>query len=446
MGIKKDIGKTYNEHLSNLKSSPDEKIWERIEESLNKKKERKIIPFWLTFGVLGIFLISGAGITYTYFSTTESDQIEPIIASPSNNNTPIKETIFNDTLIDSLPKEIVNNNDLKVIIEQDDLKTNTYSSSNNSELLLNGEKVDNATLTTKNPTTNNNSDKSTSQTSKENSNTTNNKFFKNSVIDSTETLIVEKAIKDSIATPKTLEKEELSPKKEETKKSNLVLSAFAIPTYYSSLTKGSSIDNSLEDNKKEGEITMSYRLMISYQTSEAFSLRIGAGITNLNYTTLAATTTDGNGLLNDMYNFNAISIDNNLISNINNNNLFGSSSTIDFKQKLTYIEIPLEAIYIFTDKKFQWKAIGGISLNILSSNDIIAISSNGNSSSIGQANNLSTISASLNIGGGVNYLLTNKLYVSTEPMFKYYFNTYNRGAKSLKPYSVGIAFGLSYSF
>ena len=67
MGNKKDIRLVIKEKLNQLDKSPNDNGWNAIQSDLDKKKKRRLIPFW--FSYVGIF---SAGILFLWLNFNNS--------------------------------------------------------------------------------------------------------------------------------------------------------------------------------------------------------------------------------------------------------------------------------------------------------------------------------------------------------------------------------------
>jgi hypothetical protein len=114
-------------------------------------------------------------------------------------------------------------------------------------------------------------------------------------------------------------------------------------------------------------------------------------------------------------------------------------------QKMGYLEIPLEMSYQLVDKKFGLQIISGFSSLILNQNSV-AVQSNGQVITIGEATNLNDIHFSGNVGFGVRYRFLKSFNANLNPMFKYQFNTFSNDSGNFKPYLFGLYTGISYTF
>lgn len=231
------------------------------------------------------------------------------------------------------------------------------------------------------------------------------------------------------------------------------------PIYFSSTTNGSPLDSRFENNKKTYAPTLAYGVGVQYAINKKLAVRSGVNSVGLEYNT------------NDIVFFQTESA--RKIQNVNNN-IQGSMIEVDnpsqglaatlgrtssssnvgrtikqyngnINQKTGYVEVPVELSYKITDRKFGLEVIGGISTLFLNQNEVSLVGS-GIEMNIGEANNLSSLHFSTNLGLGIKYKLMKSLQAHLEPTFKYQINTYSNDAGNFKPYFFGLYTGLSYRF
>ncbi len=229
------------------------------------------------------------------------------------------------------------------------------------------------------------------------------------------------------------------------------------PVYYNSLSDGSSIDPSFSDNPKSGDLNITYGVHVSYNLNNRLSVRSGLSNVNLSYATTGIEL--GNGPVSvalksvDYYKKDnvIIAVDKGFLNNQMQEGEFGditpksTSGEPSLNQKISYYEVPLELKYAILNKKFGVNLIGGFSTLFLDENEIIVDAGDFNET-LGEANNLSTLSFTTNIGFGLNYSFSKKLMFNIEPMFKYQLNPYTESSVDFKPYYVGVYTGLSFKF
>ncbi len=229
------------------------------------------------------------------------------------------------------------------------------------------------------------------------------------------------------------------------------------PVYYSSLGNGSSIDPSFADNPQKGDVNMSYGVQVSYALSNRLSVRTGVNNVDFSYSTSGIEVGTGPvavALRSVDYGSKQVVVtvaDKGSFANAASSNGFGNitpkSTKGDTKliQSLNYYEVPLELKYAVINNKVGVNVIGGLSTLFLGNNEISVKADNFNTV-LGDANNLSTVSFSTNVGLGLDYKLSKKFTFNIEPMFKYQLNPYTDSSVNFKPYYLGVYSGLSFKF
>lgn len=230
------------------------------------------------------------------------------------------------------------------------------------------------------------------------------------------------------------------------------------PVYYNTLSSGSSIDPSFADNSQSGDVNFSYGVQVSYALNDRLSVRSGVSNVDLSYATggveigtgpvaVALKTIDYNGTGKVL-----TAIDAGTIQDVNAaTGSFGeiipksTQGEAQIIQSLSYYEVPLELKYAVLNRKFGVNLIGGLSTLFLGDNDVSVTADNFNSS-LGEANNLSSVSFSTNVGLGFDYKISKKFKFNVEPMFKYQLNPYTDSSVDFKPYYLGVYTGFSYKF
>ena len=115
-------------------------------------------------------------------------------------------------------------------------------------------------------------------------------------------------------------------------------------------------------------------------------------------------------------------------------------------QNMNYLTIPLLMKYKLIDRKVDINMLGGLSYGILINNTSY-ITSGGVKYIIGKTEGLSPVTFSSEVGMGVEYKLSEKLYFNIEPLLRYYITPVggNPGT-NIHPYSFGILSGVFYNF
>jgi hypothetical protein len=264
-----------------------------------------------------------------------------------------------------------------------------------------------------------------------------------------------KSIFDAIADA---DEEVVAEKKKKQKLENRwIVAPNVAPVYYSSLGNGSSIDPTFADNPQKGDVNISYGVQVSYSLNNRLSVRTGVSNVDLSYSTSGIEVGTGPvavALRSVEYGSNSIvttAVDQGSFVNSSPSNGFGDikpkSTEGDARliQNISYYEVPLELKYAVIDSKFGVNLIGGLSTLFLGNNEISVKADNFNTV-LGEANNLSTVSFSTNVGLGLDYKLSKKFTFNIEPMFKYQLNPYTDSSVGFKPYYLGVYSGLSFKF
>ncbi|HBL80694.1 MAG TPA: hypothetical protein DDZ79_12625 [Aequorivita sp.] len=264
-----------------------------------------------------------------------------------------------------------------------------------------------------------------------------------------------KSIFDAIAE----KDEEIVPekKKKEKPEQRWSVAPNVAPVYYSSLGNGSSIDPNFADNPQSGDVNMSYGVQVSYALSNRLSVRAGVNNVDLSYSTSGIEVGTGPvaaALRSVDYGSREIvvtAVDKGALSNAAPSNGFGDIMPKSLQgdarlvQNINYYEVPVELKYAVVNSRFGVNIIGGLSTLFLG-NDEISVKADNFNTVLGEANNLSSVSFSTNVGLGVDYKLSKKFTFNIEPMFKYQLNPYTDSSVNFKPYYLGVYSGLSFKF
>ena len=115
-----------------------------------------------------------------------------------------------------------------------------------------------------------------------------------------------------------------------------------------------------------------------------------------------------------------------------------------FVQNLDYLEVPLMMKYKVFDKKFSVNLMGGLSPGILVNNRSY-FSQDGNKVETGTIENIKPMIYNSVVGLGLQYLVSKKLSIGVEPVFKYSLTPVNSGSSlDYHPYSFSFFTGITY--
>ncbi len=128
---------------------------------------------------------------------------------------------------------------------------------------------------------------------------------------------------------------------------------------------------------------------------------------------------------------------------ISNNNT-QTSSTLE--QNLDYLEIPLTLRYYLVNKGMSLSLSVGLSTNWLVSNNVYLKEESGKIK-IGETSGISSLTMSTNAGLAFSVPVAGRLSLQLEPRINYFLSDINKDFPvSFKPYSFGIYSGLQYTF
>jgi hypothetical protein len=498
MSNRKNIENLFQEKFKDFEVNPSNEIWNAIEEKLEEKKRKRVIPFWWKLsGVAALFLIgffisksilTGNSKAENPFvnddksnqqktNSTNNGSGEKVKEVYTNPNTSTNAVVTNSADKNGAPENIkvinsVTNTSNKVI---DVVKIEKHRSSKNKSNL----KENNSSLTENNFGDSNNK----AAVNKEINNTTNSEKViakseiisktinldelknNNSIIATTE---IEKKANDTVqknsVVTNALEEllnEKESKTKQESKLNRWQLTSNVAPVFLGSTSNGSPIDSTLVNNSKSYNTSVGFGLGVSYAVNSKLSVRTGLNKLNMSYNTndiIFFSGIQSRPLRNVSPTASSLMIQVQSNSSTNNSGISTSETAMlpfensisrktngYLNQEIGYIEMPMEMSYAVVDKKFGVKIIGGFSTLFLQDNSITIVSESGNTL-LGEANNLNDIHFSTNLGLGLKYSFMKSFEFNVEPTVKYQLDTFSSNAGDFKPYVFGIYSGISYKF
>lgn len=507
MSDKKQIDRLFQEKFKNFEATPDESAWENIHNRLHKdKRKRRVIPIWWRVAgvaaLLALLFTAGNTIftdvsnktTNTKVVDTKNTSEEKLNTNPEiDKSSKINTESYNNNIVtdadnatnsEEKTSDAPINSSNKVLINQETSSTkvavNTQhksATSNSNKAITTSQKDNNFGTDTKDAVVQSSSnlpepkpnvlehqnpskveENAIVNTSK---NDTKLALTDSPLTDKLDTIAdqdsianskEDKTIEDAIAeADKTIEEEK------EEKLNRWSVSPNAAPVYFNTLGKGSSIDAQFVDNPKNGDVNMSYGISGSYAINNKLKIRAGVNKVNLGYNTdhiisyrsaQAFTATNNTTLRNVAFNAsnqNMTFLSTETLNRSSTPEIINAKSKGSIDQQFGFIEVPLEIEYALISKKFGVNVIGGFSTFFVDKNDIYSVI-DGNSTRIGEANNINNMSYSANFGLGINYNFSSKLKLNLEPMFKYQINTFTNSSGDFQPYFIGLYTGFSFKF
>ncbi|WP_419213284.1 hypothetical protein ACNR9Q_03825 [Maribacter sp. X9] len=500
---KKKLDELFQEKFLDFKQSPDDKVWRAIDASLNKKKNKRIIPIWWRLGGIAAAL----AIAFLLFNPFSNQQTtKEILVETQNDVKNITDAQQESTTENSF--DSTDNNGTDQLVEKSSDKTditendNSVSSKNDKKLatpspkentilkvtrsikeseviVLNSDERESGTVakndktlagTTLAPATG-------SKTDGENKNTITNSIPTNEHANNNR--VDFKSSNDSSAVASTEHKDqelleenkksifdELVDQEEDLAqnetKNRWSAGPSIAPVYFNGMGKGSPVNSIFVPNSKSGTINMSYGVSVAYAVSKKVTIRSGIHKVDYGYDTedvsfsSSLNSISSNGQLASIDyapTSNTLVISSEKVAS-DKYSTVNSSADVTAKsaaregfmsQQLGYLELPVEVNYALVDNKFGINLIGGVS-SLFLINNAVSLTAGELTTEIGEANNINELNFSANMGLGLNYKFSRKIRFNVEPIFKYQLNTFSDINGTFRPYSIGIYSGLNFKF
>lgn len=502
---KKNIDELFRDKLSDFKQTPDNKVWRAIDASLDKRKKKRIIPLWWSFGGIAAAIMIGL-LVFNPF--TEEHTTNEILVDTDNESeviNDIQRTTKTEVFIDSI------GNNTNPIVEQSttvkeeqssDAKSNSPNNKDdyNSVAVVNNNSNQNSEpvsiIAKKNTTASGNNatahealmaeNTASPRTAKndiENS-SANIQKTKETIADNNTDAIIqsdsnnmakENAIAANTVVKEITEVEEPNKKsifeeiedQEEFKKQKVASNRWSAgpnvaPVYFNALGEGSPVNSIFSPNAKSGNVNMSYGVSVAYAVTKKLTIRSGINKVDYGYDTedvafsSSSTLESRSGQLASIdyaETSSTLKISSNRVASEKFNtmnsvqDITAKSPTREgfMSQQFGYLELPVELNYALIDKKFGINLIGGVSSLFLLDNSV-SLTSGDLTTEIGEANNINDLNFSANMGLGLNYNFSQNVRFNVEPIFKYQLNTFSDVNGTFRPYSVGVYSGLTFQF
>lgn len=501
---KKNIDELFREKFKAFREVPDIKVWTAIENSLDRKQKKSIIPLWWKLG--GVAAVLAIALTVLYplgnsieknAEVTDTDNTEGNYGNEKKLDIDTKEGQENVLQIPEATEDAVakssKDGKIKPTEQNSNLNVNKASISDNPE-------IEGLTDNTTEPRTEKVKKGSKKQYPRKTQLTINEpgkireneeknkedavKAQNGSTIKNSDGIVtkkenteiplgqsVDKVVKNNTAAKdntddghkksifEAFEEQAGEEKIAEDSGGRWSAGPSVAPVYFNALGEGSPIDPGFSSNTKAGSTNLSYGLSVAYALTRKLSLRSGIHKAEYGYDTknVGFSPTLAASLSGGLQNIKYPSGPENLAVNGAVSDLeFSYNSSPEFNglnstrngsvaQQFGYLEIPLELDYALIDRRFGVNLIGGVSSLFLIDNSV-TLSSGELTAEIGEARNLNGLNFSTNIGFGVNYKFTPKVQLNIEPVFKYQLNTFSNTSGDFRPYSVGVYSGLNFRF
>lgn len=507
---KKNIDKLFQEKFKDFREVPDDRVWDRIEVTLDEnKKSRNIIPIWWKLGAIA------AGLALLLYLLGPFKGTNPELPIITNSEKPEKPAIENQQEIrnSAITEVEIGNTDKKeekVKISKDvpdhsneNINTSVTSVNNTGKGNPGTEQSEKKQLNKTSPTLISNSGEGTQwadnkksdaeklqphgfDTSKSNErsnsvdklvqnapeNQIGNKGVQPKKSEIGPSSLPQNATNTSepivaVDTTGTIEKKSIfevlddKDKPEEVaqgKKERWSLEPSIAPVYFNAAGEGSSIAPNFVTNSKSGEVSLSYGVLVSYKIGKKWSIRSGLQKSNYGYSTNDISYTSTFGLVSianfDNINYNANS-ENLIVQNQNPGKpLPGMAIDVTAKNPSRTGKMLQQFGYLEIPMEANYALLDkkfGVDLiggvsSLFLTDNSVILESGDQNTELGEANNINSVNFSANFGFGLNYQLMPKVHLNVEPIFKYQLNTFSNTAGSFRPFSIGVYSGLNFKF
>ncbi len=497
MKEEKNLDRLFQEKFKDFERHPSDAVWNNITAAQKENEDRKVIPLWWKLGGAAAVVALLFTIGFTGFNTTSKDTLDSDIVTSNpletteTNSAQVGINIDNAVQdIDAIPSSsTVAQESASIITPKEEEKSRSrivqnalrQNKTSQNESAIGANTAINSTPNKTNPSQGANSNGITLNSLKETPDS-----YTAPIIDKEQiqkdlnkeqittdvaqtgqdkTSFLEKNEEGKISlveeAQRIEENEALAIVEETPNKDRWDVGAVAAPVFYGDFG-GSGLDPMFNDNDKTSDVNFSYGVQISYAVSPKFKVRTGVSNVDLSYNTndIAFVAAPGTRQLSGV-NFNA----NAKILNIGDgsrvrqqaataaqNDLFPENSDTrrvingTLQQRVGFVEIPVEAVYVLSNKRLGVQVVGGLSTLFLNNNEVLLNAEDGLQSNLGSANGINDVSFTSNIGLGLDYKMTDKLKLNVEPSLKYQLNAFDQSVGDFKPYFIGLYTGVSYRF
>lgn len=214
---------------------------------------------------------------------------------------------------------------------------------------------------------------------------------------------------------------------------DIIIAPYFGYNYNGNLGNGNFLNDS-KTSKKNSQFQSSYGILVRWMGSEKMGIQTGIGIINSNY---SATFEKSDS------NFISSSVASLDYTNAEINDLFPNGTKVTSTQKSSFIEVPLEGYYIFSEKKFGIATSFGLSFLILQNNELFLESETVSRFKAGKLENIAPFSASANVKLNLFYTISKKLQFDLYPSIQYQIMGF-KDVSNYHSYFFSIKTGLSY--
>ena len=90
MNEKKNIDRLFQEKFKDFEVSPPDFVWENIQEALQEKKKRRVVPLWIRLSGVAAVLAIGSVFLTPYFNGIDEGDTPIVIDKAGQQDTPLQ--------------------------------------------------------------------------------------------------------------------------------------------------------------------------------------------------------------------------------------------------------------------------------------------------------------------------------------------------------------------
>ncbi len=507
---KNNLDKLFQKKFSDFDETPDEKVWEAIEASLDKKKKKRIVPIWWQLGGVAALL---AVLFYVFNPLQDnSDLLEPKITNTENpSKTKSKDGLVNDSILldkirlntPQITTERSNKSDVDNLEDASDSNQPPITNnagirqvSKRTQVAQNNRGIDSGREGDKQQSlkkTNASIGKEPIQVAETDGSKKEPAVDKKKTIQAAETALAKNDIDTKVKS--ILEKEAASTKKgsseetvaqvdekqkekksifeaikeqenaseetfEDSPENRWAMGPAVAPVFFDAVGQGSPIHSNFAPNSKSGNLNLSYGVIVSYEVSKRLSIRSGVHKVDYGYDTneviFSSSLQSSTNALIDNIDYSPSS--RNLVvqsksrvsdATANSTSEFSSATTSSLEGRMVQQMGYLEVPFELNYAVLDNKFgvnIIGGISSLFLVDNAVSLESEGLVTQMGAANNVNDVNFSTNIGLGFNYQFSPNIQFNVEPIFKYQLNTFSETAGQFRPYTVGVYSGINFRF
>lgn len=434
MESNQDFEKYIRNSLSTIDKEPKSEVWDKIEQTLDAKKKRKILPFKLaSFGFL-ILMVLYFGNEFIAEYKMQKLNVNTKINNPATgaedtiddkkNNTNVKSILDNEDG-NELNNQVKKNSTIISKVAGGSMKKEKISlplneSEKNKNRKKSGSKKNIYSKPLINVTTG--IDDKTDTSSDTNNFDLNNYRTANEIGTKNNPLSLKDTTNKKLLAKLPLKENENDIKKDSIKEHIKVwsVSLYAAPTIYGTFSNHSILDQKLEKNHDRSQLVWGYGGYINIVFNKKVGMRFGLLHSKVEIKTQNIPIYDSSGNVTQFNQFSNLKSDFGL-TNQSIADYFSNDERINFLSEITYNEVPFEFRYRLLDHKFQVDGMGGFGCLIISQNKVTAYNEEQRRLSIGSLSNFDRLLFTGTIGLSTSYPLAKDLRIFVNPSFNYQF-------------------------